>query len=206
MIKEACVESVLQAVHAQENGADRIELCAELPAGGITPAYPTIEAALRLLKIPVMVMIRPRPGNFIYHRTEIRAMESAIDFVKSAGAHGIVTGSLTSRSEVDSMVIRDLTARALPLQVTFHKAIDETPEIFKAMDSLLEVRGITRILSSGQADTALHGAAVLNRMISLAKDKIIILAAGRITKDNLDEVSRTIAAREFHGRLIVGPL
>jgi copper homeostasis protein len=204
--KEACVESVIEAVHAQEKGADRIELCADLNSGGITPSYALIESAKKIVKIPLMVMIRPRAGDFIYDTSEVKIMRQSIDVCKSVGIMGVVLGVLNKSNQVDVETTIDLVKYALPLQVTFHKAIDVTPDIFEAVIRLAEINGITRILSSGGTKTALDGAEVLNKMIGISGDKLTIIAAGKVTSDNISEVSRVIHTNEFHGRKIVGVL
>jgi copper homeostasis protein len=206
LIKEACVESVLGAIHAQERGADRIELCDDLGSGGITPSFASIESAKRILKIPIMVMIRPRAGNFTYDTSELKIMRQAIGMCKSIGVHGIVTGALTRENEIDVDITSELVQYALPMQVTFHKAIDATPDIFAAFHQLMTIRGITRVLTSGGAVTAMKGAPTLNKLIELANSSIVIIAAGKITDENIVELSEIIHTSEFHGRRIVGVL
>jgi copper homeostasis protein len=206
IIREACVESVIEAVHAQERGADRIELCADLGSGGITPSYALIESAKKILKIPLMVMIRPRAGNFIYDNVEIKLMRQSIDVCKSIGVMGVVLGILDSHNLVDFEATSELVQQALPLQATFHKAIDETPDLPESVKQLTGIKGITRILSSGGSKTALEGVDLLNKMIGISKGKIIIIAAGKITNENIGELSGIIQTNEFHGRRIVGVL
>ena len=126
MIREACVESFQEARLAAQRGTERIELCAELEVGGTTPSYALIESVSKVLNIPVMVMIRPRGGDF--------------------GVAGIVTGLLTKENEIDIHNTSFLTNYATPLQVTFHKAIDETPDPLKSTGILTQIKGITRIL------------------------------------------------------------
>lgn len=206
MIVEACVESFQEAVKAEANGADRIELCAQLEIGGTTPSYALIESTNKILKIPIMVMIRPRGGNFIYTSSEVKIMKQGIDICKSIGVHGIVLGHLTNDNQIDAIITEELAQYAQPLPITFHKAIDDTSDILKAVDQLKEISGITRILTSGGCDTALNGAKVINQMVDLANGKIEIVAAGRITRENLRDIMGILDADEFHGRRIVGDL
>jgi copper homeostasis protein len=124
MIKEACVETLEEALSAQKKGADRIELCADLSNDGLTPDMELMHNVCTSLKIPVMVMIRPRAGNFIYSATEITRMKHEIDQAKKAGAAGIVLGLLTPDNNIDELNTRKLAGYASPLPVTFHKAID----------------------------------------------------------------------------------
>lgn len=206
LIREACVESFREAVKAQELGAERIELCARLDLGGTTPSYALIESVRKNLHIPVMVMIRPRGGNFTYDQMELKIMRQNIEMCKQIGIHGVVFGFLEESGEIDTNLTRDFVRKAYPLEVTFHKAVDETPDPVAAIERLKEIDGITRVLSSGGAATAFEGASVLNRMISAAEGRMIILAGGKVTRENLGEIAGIIRTNEFHGTRIVGPL
>ncbi len=205
MIKETCVENLSEALRAEEFGADRIELCDNLAVGGTTPSFGTIITCKKHLKIPVMVMIRPRGGNFIYNSMELESMLRDIKVCRDTGADGIVTGAMTPHGTVNMDVLKQLVEEARGLQVTFHKAIDSSRdipgEIIRLRDS-----GIHRILSSGGALNAMEGAVMLNEMIQLVSGKLIIIAAGNITESNLVELSRLIHTQEFHGRKITGEL
>jgi len=206
IIREACVETFQEALKAEEQGAERIELCARLDLGGITPSYALIESVRKVLSIPVMVMIRPRGGNFVYDPMEIKIMRQNIDACKEMGVSGVVFGLLSQSGNVDLTRTQQLADYAAPLDVTFHKAIDDTPDPVEAVADLLKVKGIYRVLSSGGADAALMGASVLNEMIKRANSKIIIMAGGKVASENLSEIARIIPTTEFHGRKIVGSL
>jgi copper homeostasis protein len=206
LIREACVETFQEALRARDQGAERIELCARLDLGGITPSYALIESIRKALSIPVMVMVRPRGGNFIYDPMEIKIMRQNIDTCKRIGIHGVVFGILTRSGNVDVAQTQLLAKYAFPLEVTFHKAIDDTPDPVAAIEKLILIDEITRVLSSGGAETALKGALVLNEMINRTGNRMIIVAGGKVTSDNLDEVTRAIHTAEFHGKKIVGSL
>lgn len=206
ILKEACVESLQEAILAEKRGADRIELCADLSVGGTTPSFALAESAVKVLSIPVMVMIRPRGGSFVYSDQEIRIMMHSIDICKSIGVQGIVTGILTREKEVDTLLMQKLVTRAQPLDVTFHKAIDESPDLIRSVKLVSKTSGINRILTSGGATTARKGSENINKMIDQAGNRIRIIAAGKVTHENLAEISRLIHTNEFHGRKIVGAL
>ncbi len=206
MIREACVESFQEALRAEELGAERIELCARLDLGGLTPSYSLIESVKKYLKIPIMVMIRPRGGNFIYSALELRIMQQSIQICKNLKINGIVLGLLDQHRKIDDNRIQKLVEEAYPLEVTFHKAIDDTSDLINAVKDLKKIEGITRVLSSGGAATALEGVTILNEMIDHADNQIIVIAAGKVTKENLNKVANKIHTHEFHGRKIVGPL
>jgi copper homeostasis protein len=206
MIKEACVEGFTQALRAQELGADRIELCENLVVGGTTPSLGTILACKKYLKIPVIVMIRPRGGNFIYNNYEMEIMADDIRTCLTAGADGIAIGMLNNRDEIDMPNLQKLVKQAGHMQVTFHKAIDVTADIEKELLRLCESGLAHRVLTSGGASTAMEGSAMLNRLIVLTKERLTVLVAGKVTQTNLGDLRRLIPATEFHGKKIVGEI
>ena len=202
MIKEACVESLIDALEAEKRGADRIELCDNLSQGGTTPSYGTIKVALSTLKIPVFPIIRPRGGDFYYTPDEIEVIKEDIKVCKSLGAKGVVLGLLTKDKKIDFEVLSQLVELAKPMEVTFHKAIDELEDPTLVIDELINI-GVKRILSSGTKPTALEGKNMLNKMIEKAGDRLTIVVAGKVTKEILPEVSSLIPAKEYHGKVIV---
>jgi copper homeostasis protein len=203
MIREACVEGFTQALRAQELGAERIELCENLAAGGTTPSLGTVIACKKYLKIPVIVMIRPRGGNFVYgaHETEIMARD--IEAIKMAGADGIAIGLLTQNGAIDLAQLLKVIKHAGSMQITFHKAIDATRNIEREFLKLRDSGLVHRVLTSGGAETALNGAPVLNNLLHLTDGKIRIVVAGKVTSENLQEICKLIPADEFHGKKIV---
>lgn len=206
MIKEACVENINEAILAEKRGANRIELCSDLANDGLTPSVVLMQKTISKLKIPVMVMIRPRAGNFVYSQEEIIQMKLEIDLAKKAGAFGVVFGLLTSGNKIDIENNQILAEYAQPLPVTFHKAIDEMENPVEGLYDLLKIENIKRILTSGGSPTAKEGQETIREMIKVAGEKIIILVAGKVLESNVDEIQKITGAKEFHGRRIVGEL
>jgi copper homeostasis protein len=206
MLLEACVETFNEALLAQQKGAHRIELCARLDLDGLTPDADLIHKCCTKLSIPVVVMIRPREGNFIYNEYELRIMEQQIKVALKLGAAGVVTGLLTKHNQIDTENLNRLLQLTPTMQFTFHKAIDKMDDPALGVEQLLKVKGITHILSSGGKPTAMEGIAVLRKMLSKAVPKIEIIVAGKVTNENLIEIAALSGARAFHGRLIVGEL
>ena len=202
MIKEACVESFEKALEAQNNGADRIELCENLSVGGTTPSYGTVKICLEKLNIPIFPMIRARGGNFIYSKDEIEIMKEDIKVFKELGVKGLVLGCLTSDNKIDLELTKTLVNLAYPMEITFHKAIDEISNPLDYIEDLVNI-GIKRILTSGGKATALEGKDLINEMIKKSNGRLKIVVAGKVTKENLNELSNLISADEFHGKLIV---
>ena len=202
MIKEACVESFEKALESQNNGADRIELCENLSVGGTTPSYGTVKVCLEKLNIPIFPMIRARGGNFVYSKDEIEIMKEDIKIFKELGVKGVVLGCLTSDNKIDLELTKELVDLAYPMEVTFHKAIDEILNPLDYIDDLVNI-GIKRILTSGGEATALEGKDLINEMIKKSNGRLKIVVAGKVTKGNLNGLSNLISADEFHGKLIV---
>ena len=202
MIKEACVESFEKALEAQNNGANRIELCENLAVGGTTPSYGTVKICLEKLNIPIFPMIRARGGNFIYSKEEIEIMKEDIKIFKELGVKGVVLGCLTFDNKINLELTKELVDLAYPMEVTFHKAIDEINNPLDYINDLVNI-GIKRILTSGGKATAFEGKDLINKMIKKSNGRIKIVVAGKVTKENLNELSNLISAAEFHGKLIV---
>lgn len=205
MILEACVENISEALLAEKLGATRIELCDNLRVGGTTPSYGTISVAVRRLKIPVMVLIRPRGGSFVYSEPELEIMKKDIIVCRDIGVQGVVFGTLQSDKTVHIELMEELIQLAQPMEITFHKAIDVTLDILNETERIKNL-GIHRILTSGGQQTAIDGADTINKMAEICQGKVSIIAAGKITNINLESVSHQIRTNEFHGKHIVGKL
>ncbi|SHI43552.1 copper homeostasis protein [Tangfeifania diversioriginum] len=204
MIKETCVETFEEAQKAEQQGASRIELCSDLANDGLTPSPELMQKTCAALKIPVMVMIRPRAGNFIHTEDEIDQMKTDIDHAKQAGAAGAVFGLLTADNKIDMENTRILADYAHPMPVTFHKAIDELENPVEGVEALKKTSGIKRILTSGGKPTAREGLETLRKMLQTAEGNPIIMIAGKVTDKNVEELQQLTGATEFHGRRIVG--
>jgi copper homeostasis protein len=196
---EAAVESLDDALAAIAGGADRLELCADLDVGGTTPAPALLATVLARVDVPVVVMIRPRGGAFVYSRVELERMRHDVARAVDAGAAGVVLGALDPSRRVDDGATRELVAAARGLPVTFHRAIDETADVRAAVDTLAAL-GVARVLSSGAAPTALEGAATLAAMVERAGDALCVVAGGGVRAHNVVELVRRSHVREVHAR------
>ncbi len=205
MIREACVGSYIEARRAEEAGAERIELCENLFEGGTTPSYGMVKKVLEETKIPVLVMVRPRGGDFCYSSQEIEIMIEDIRLFRSIGVVGVVLGVLTKDKRIDYSLLKKLLEECRGTDVTFHKAIDEVKDPVGEIEKLTEM-GVKRILTSGGAATALEGEAILSEMLRAARGRVEIVVAGGVTQENLHLVRSRIPAAEFHGKKIVGDL
>jgi copper homeostasis protein len=194
---EICVGDIASAMAAESGGADRVELCDNLAVGGLTPSAGTIAESCRRLSIPVHVLIRPRAGDFLYSELEIAVMRHDIELAKSLGAAAVVLGVLTADGTIDRDQTAEFVALARPLRVTFHKALDQTREPLEALETLID-QGVERVLTSGAKSTALDGIETLAKLVDRAKDKIVIMAGGRLSTSNLETVIRQSRVSEVH--------
>lgn len=181
---EICATSVQSALNAQKAGAQRIELCSELAVGGITPSYGLIKQVRNEISIPVFVLIRPRSGDFVYSEFEFEAMKTDIEICKELGCAGIVSGVLKDDFSIDLNRTKELVELAKPLEFTFHRAFDLTPNPIESFEELIEI-GVNRILTSGQETSAEIGIDLLVKLKELAQDKLTILPGGGINSDNV---------------------
>ena len=194
---EVAVDSLERAAAAERAGAHRLELCAHLDAGGLTPEIELIRQVRAAVQIPIYVMVRPRAGNFSYSANEIVEMQESIKTIAAENVEGIVTAVLLAGGSVDVSRTRQLVALASPMQVTFHRAFDETPDLAAALESVV-LSGAHRILTSGGASDAQTGASVLRSLIHQAANRITILPGGGLHPGNIVEVARATGARELH--------
>jgi copper homeostasis protein len=197
LLIEACVDSPQSALAAEQGGAGRVELCADLFAGGCTPSAGSILLARRLLSIPVNVIIRPRGGDFCYSEAEYEQMRLDIEFCKRAGVAGVVIGILTPEGVVDVARTASLIELARPLSVTFHRAFDVTRDPWEALETLISL-GVDRILTSGQEPTVLEGLDLICELVKAAGDRVIIMPGGGITARNIRKIAQATNAREMH--------
>ncbi len=202
LVKEVCVESFDEALKAAAAGASRIELCENLAVGGTTPSIGTIKQCLEKLRIPVVVMIRPRGGDFTYSADEFEIMKEDIRQCKIQNVRGVVFGLVGTDGKIDKIRTAQLVQLSRPMEVTFHKAIDRTHDLMESLSILKEI-GVERILTSGGQDTALEGAEILNQMIQHATPALTIVVAGKVTAANFAEIAQIIPSQEYHGRKLV---
>ncbi|KAI0050577.1 hypothetical protein FA95DRAFT_568348 [Auriscalpium vulgare] len=163
---EVCVDSLDSASRAVNGGADRLEVCANLGlGGGTTPSVGLVRAIQRAFPdIPLMAMVRPRTGDFLYSASEIKVMFEDIHTLKEAGVAGLVFGVLNGDGTVDVQQTLALVEAAKPLQVCFHRAFDMTRDAEEALTAIFGIPGVTRILTSGHGPSAPSSLPTLQRL------------------------------------------
>ena len=195
-VLEICVDTLEDAVLAQNAGADRLELCAGISIGGITPSIGFMQAASEL-DIPVYAIIRPRDGDFCYSKSELTMMETDIMHAKQARLDGIVFGILTSQKQIDINACKALIELAAPLPATLHRAFDVTTDPQKALEDAI-IAGFKCILTSGQATKAIDGGHLLEQLHKAAAGRIRIMPGGGVNQDSAADLMRHTSANELH--------
>jgi copper homeostasis protein len=194
---EVAANSAASAFAAQEGGAGRVELCASLDEGGVTPSHGTLVLAREGLEIPLYVLIRPRAGDFVYEDHEVEAMLDDIMHCRELGCDGVVVGALTPERDVDIDACERFLGAAEGMGVTFHRAFDLVADQFSTLETLVEL-GFERVLTSGAMPGAVAGAARLARLVAQAGSRISVMPGAGIEPGNIGALRDITRAREFH--------
>lgn len=194
---EICCGSADDVIEAYRAGADRTELNADLFMGGLTPTVGTLQVAKKYAPIPVMCMIRPRGGGFCYTDREFDTALADARLLLDHGADGIVFGFLRPDGTIDKERCQEMAGLASGRTTVFHRAIDVVPDWRQAIDLLTEI-GITRILTSGQNQSASLGADIIRDMRLYAGEKIEILPGSGITPENAANVLDRTGCSQIH--------
>jgi copper homeostasis protein len=198
MIKlEICAQSLTSALAAQAGGAHRIELCSALEVGGLTPSYATLIETRKQLNIEICVLIRPRAGDFFYSDLEFDLMKKDILFCKQQGVEGIVVGVLNQNRTFDLKKMDILAQLSYPMDIICHRAFDQTPDPFEALDQLQNL-GFQRILTSGQSQNAIDGKEILRGLVEAANAKIEIMPGAGVNPSNIQELINYTKATTIH--------
>ena len=203
IIKEVCVDSLEDAINAEKNGANRIELCGRLDLDGLTPSKDLIKSAFSILKIPIRVMIRPKHPSFVYSEDEISTMIDDIKFCKNLGLDGVVFGCLDEEYNFEMKQINRLSEVAKPLNVIIHKAIDSTSSVIESLSLISKNSNINGVLTSGGERFAINAVETLKKMLVLVPNRFEIIIAGGITFQNFDKLNDIVNGKFYHGKKII---
>lgn len=199
VLVEACVDGLVSARRAVAGGASRLELCSGLVEGGVTPSFGLMQVVRNEIDLPIHVLIRSRGGDFLYEQDEVAAMLADITVARDIGMAGVVIGALTPDGRIDERVTGAMIEAARPLAVTFHRAFDLAVDAREGMEALARL-GIERVLTSGQANTAVEGIPLLREMVQRSAGRITVLAGGGIDEKNALRIVRETGVREIHLR------
>ena len=195
---EACIASVQDAIEGELGGANRLELNTALELDGLTPSLGVFQQIREQTRLPIIVMIRPRGNNFVYTNEEFRVMQANVDLFLQAGANGFAFGILTKNHHIDLPRTRQLANQMGTAEAVFHRAFDVTPDPSEALEQLIDC-GIHRVLTSGQAPSALEGSACLASLITQAQGRIEILPGAGISPQNVVDIVRGSGCTQVHG-------
>jgi len=198
MLLEVCVDTLEAAIAAEQGGAHRLEVCGNLNKGGTTPSEKLIQEVKKYTELPIMMMIRPKGGNFVYTKDEILEMKKSINLGKKYGVQGFVFGMLKDDNSIDISQTKEINALCEGYEATFHRAFDECNNPIKALERLMEI-GINRILTSGQKPTAEKGKYLIRQLVTLAGNKLIILPGSGVNSSNAKQIVDFTDAIEIHG-------
>lgn len=181
----------------EECGADRIELVSAFSEGGLTPSYGMIEEVVKSVKIPVNVMIRPHSKSFVYTKEELAIMKRDVAIARGLGANGVVFGVLNEAKEICENSLRELLEVCGGLEVTFHRAIDELPDIVGGIKLLSGYPQIKTVLTSGGRGVITDNIPVINEMIKNS-GHINVMVGGGLTLDNIKSIAEKTIAPQYH--------
>jgi copper homeostasis protein len=201
MILEVCVDTAAGLEAAVAGGADRIELCSALALGGLTPSAGFMRRAAHC-RVPVMAMIRPRAGDFVWSEAELQVMEADIAAARSAGLAGVVLGASLPDGRLDAVALARLVGTSGGIDLTLHRCFDLVPDMGVALEEAVTL-GFRRILTSGGAATAEAGAGCLAALVAQAAGRIVIMPGGGVAADNAARLLG-LGTGELHGSCSVG--
>lgn len=190
---EIAVQDAAGVRAAFANGADRVELVQALQTGGLTPSAGMVDAAIAACGgdgARVCVLVRPRPGGFVYSAEEAAVVWDDIRRVVQQGVGGVVIGALTRDGHVDREVVRRWQEAAGGAEVVFHRAIDASADPDTAFDALVEL-GVHRVLTSGGAPRTIDGIDRLAAFVRRAGSTLQVMAGGGLSVEHIAAVRET---------------
>ena len=198
VVLEVCIASVEDALAAVAGGADRLELNVGLEVGGLTPSWGLLTEVKQATPVPVIAMIRPRGAGFVYSTAERRVMVRDAGRLLESGADGLAFGVLTTERQIDVGGCRAFVELAGARDTVFHRAFDVVADSRLAAEILVDL-GVTRVMTSGQADSAIHGAHTIADIRQRVAGRLEVLPAGGVRPENVRELLRLTACRQVHG-------
>lgn len=178
MLLEIIATCVDDAITAEQNGADRLELITAITEGGLTPGIGLVEEVVKAVQIPVHVMVRPHSRSFVYSTHDIATMTAEVKAIRKAGAAGVVLGMLTPDGKIDEVSLANMLEWTGSMQVTFHRAFDELEEQFEGLRTLLKYPSVTRVLTSGGPQPAPQAIPRIRELVEQTKGSELKILAG----------------------------
>src|SRR5262249_62351641 len=108
------------------------------------------------VNLPAGVMLRPRPGDFVYSDADVKVMARDLEAFKHLTPSAYVFGLLTPDADIDEDRCAELIRLANPTPCVFHRAFDRARNLRTGLEVLIQL-GFQRVLTSGRAPTAIEG-------------------------------------------------
>jgi copper homeostasis protein len=178
-ILEVIALNAIDARAAQEGGADRVELVADMGRQGLTPSIATFVSVREAVDIPVRVMLRAQDG---YALSRPDALIDAAAELRAAGADEFVLGFLDARAAVDLVAVKAVLGAIEGCRWTFHRALDHAADRAGARLALLGLPGLDFVLTAGGPATVAEG---MTALVAEAAHRPRILAGGGLRRHHL---------------------
>lgn len=195
---EVCVETVADAVAAEAGGADRLELCADLSVGGLTPSEERYQQVRAAVLIPIVVMIRPRPGDFAYSLAALDEMIRAVVAFRPLHPDGFVFGPVTADGRIDHPTAAMVRAVCGAIPAVFHRAFDEVADKAAGLEELIRL-GFTRVLTSGGPGPVPDHLSELRELVRQANGRIQVMPGGGVRAEAAAGVVQFTRCEHLHG-------
>lgn len=181
---------------ALSGGADRIELCSALALGGLTPT-PGLMARAAGRGIPIMVMVRPRPGDFVMSQADLSVARAEIAIAREAGMQGVVIGASRPDGRLDEWALSQLASEAEGMEITLHRAFDLVPDQKDALEIVRRL-GISRVLTSGGALRAVDGLDRLAEAVHWSFGEVSIMPGSGVDVGSVGDILAAVDVRDVH--------
>ena len=199
-IIEICVDSYQSIINAEKAGANRLELCSALGVEGLTPFPSLVKFAKENFTGSLQTMIRYRAGDFYYDEIDQQIMLDDLRAMLDLDVDGIVIGALTKQNEIDKdflVPFIKLTKQAKK-ELTFHRAIDLTNDIYTSTQEIINL-GFDRVLTSGAAANVTEGLEVIKSLQQDFGSQIQIMPGGGINSQNIGKILEVTKVTNIHG-------
>lgn len=193
---EICTFSLEDAFTAVASGAERLEVCKDYSVGGLTPPSEWVFALKHSVNVPLVAMVRPRGGSFMYSPEEWVQMKASGLHLRKAGAHALVVGGLTAQSRLDIKACKDFI-QSVGLPCVLHRAFDEIADPLQGVDDAVQA-GFSRILTGWGAKNL----DMLRRIKAHAGHRIEVLPGGGIRSENAADYT-ALGFRQLHSSAIL---
>ena len=198
MLLEVIATTYKEALDIEKAGADRIELVTGIKEGGLTPSIGLINNVCDNVKIPVNVMVRPHSKSFFYTKEDLEVIYADVIAIKETRANGIVFGALNEDMTINFEALKEVIKIKGPLDLTFHRALDNTKDIDTEFDKLIKYN-INTILTSGGKPRVVDSIEKINSFTEKATlENTSILAGSGLNLQNIEEFIKKTNVREIH--------